>query len=157
MFTAAPPRLAVRHERPKTASRRAGIGIVLDAARDDPHDCRHGSECIKFGCPYNHPKGRPGDCFKGIKCSNAGCRYIHPKGRPLTRRHKHDTDHSRQLARPGSCGANFSATFRLDDGNGRHESLSVSVQRKPLCFVVGVDASASMEGSKTDAAIAGLG
>ena len=43
--------------------------------------CKHGSDCVKFGCPFMHPSGRTDDCRHGTDCSNPDCRFIHPKER----------------------------------------------------------------------------
>ena len=121
--------------------------------------CNYGTSCTRFGCTYQHPRGRPGDCHKALSCTRTDCHFIHPKGHTSGRTLALRNGGGRQLARPGSSGrgGGASATVRIDDGSGRRESLSVTVRRKQLCFVAGVDASGSMAGSRTESAITGLG
>ena len=130
-----------------------------------PKPCNYGTGCVRWGCAYQHPRGRPGDCHQALSCTRANCRFIHPKshktnggggGRQLALSDSGGRGGGRQLARFGS-GRAASATVRTDDGSGRRESLSVTVRRHQLCFVAGVDASGSMAGSRTESAISGLG
>lgn len=55
--------------------------IEVDAAGKPLSQCKHGVKCVKFGCPFKHPKGRKKDCHYGKACSKkASCTFLHPKG-----------------------------------------------------------------------------
>lgn len=44
-----------------------------------PPPCRHGTDCVKFGCVFSHPPSRPKDCDLGAKCVIVGCKLLHPR------------------------------------------------------------------------------
>jgi len=42
-------------------------------------NCRHGADCVKYGCAFNHPPHRRNDCRYGENCSVFGCKKLHPR------------------------------------------------------------------------------
>ena len=116
--------------------------------------CRHGLDCVKFQCAFVHPAGRIADCRRGGSCTRGdACRFRHPKAKDQAGGGTQNT----KLVRAGGDGGNPSGGMWMNDGAGYREELSVAVARRKLCFVAAVDTSESMKGSRTDAAIKGLG
>lgn len=44
--------------------------------------CRHGADCVKYGCLFRHPPNRREECHFGRECTIIGCKLLHP--RPVT-------------------------------------------------------------------------
>ena len=116
--------------------------------------CNFGQGCSRFGCNFTHPKQRKGDCNFGAKCNRPDCHFLHP-----TRAHRQNTT----LATTGSGRGKQLATgsgkkkLQVKYAHGAYsEQFSVREYTTRIAAHVAVDASGSMSGSRTNAAIEGL-
>ena len=127
--------------------------------------CRYGRNCHTYQCTFTHPNGRTGDCRYGGGCTRQStCVFLHPHS--SSNSNSRHSRHSRQgntntlAVRPttgsSAIGGSPTARVQIDDGNGRRESLSITLGRQRLCFVAGVDTSGSMAGARIRAAVSGL-
>merc|ERR1712003_15016 len=41
--------------------------------------CRHGADCVKYGCLFRHPPNRRKECPFGRECVTVGCNLLHPR------------------------------------------------------------------------------
>lgn len=41
--------------------------------------CRHGADCVKYGCLFRHPPNRRKECPLGRECVIVGCNLLHPR------------------------------------------------------------------------------
>lgn len=68
-------------------------------------DCRHGADCVKYGCAFTHPPHRRQDCEYGRDCSIPGCKNLHPLSslkHPTSVPHVRDPNDIRAKLQPGT-------------------------------------------------------
>eukprot|EP00040_Diaphanoeca_grandis_P006018 m.35564 g.35564 ORF g.35564 m.35564 type:complete len:384 (-) comp17161_c1_seq1:53-1204(-) len=147
------------------------FGCRFDHPKWHRGDCNNGADCTRSDCHFLHPSGRNNDNWNASPSGGM-------KGRGNNTQHQRQSQRQQQQqcgrgrgrGRGGTIvphGNNNQAAVRggtgpqtlrvlRNDGHGHRESLSVSVTRRTLCFVAGVDTSGSMAGRPTTEAISGL-
>ena len=123
-----------------------------------PNDCFKGKGCTRYGCTYKHPHGRWGDCRDGAACTRPGCRFQHPRaaagggGAKPKPKPKGGGGGAMVLHKAGT-----KVKVQQTSADGHTTSMEIERYDRPLVFNATVDASSSMEGSRTRAAVEGLG
>jgi len=123
--------------------------------------CKYGNGCVRFGCTFSHPTSRKRDCKFGGSCTRVGCYFLHPKGHASpAARGPSPTPSRAQAARTprhqgGKPGNKKQITATYAEG-GYSEEFRAREFTTRIVAHVAVDASGSMSGGLTNAAISGL-